>query len=59
MIFHIVVLCPYKEMTETSNSNISKTTHRKLQNIFRDVFAGENLSFCAKKGVKNWANFPD
>ena len=29
------VLCPYKEMTETSYSNISKTTHKNCK-----IFSG-------------------
>ena len=40
---YMVSLCPYKEMAETSNSNLSKTTHRNSQNIFRDDFSSENL----------------
>ena len=46
---YMVVLIPYKEMAEISNWNISKTTHTVGQNIFKDDYSHQYLSFYAKK----------
>ena len=57
---YMVVLIPYKEMVETSNWNISKTTHRNPK-IFSEMIILINIiHFMQKKvGVKKWAHFPD
>ena len=47
-------------MAETSNSNISKTTHRNIKIFSGMIFLVNIFHFMQKKlGVKKLANFPD
>ena len=49
---YMVILFPYKEMAETWNWNISKTTHRiYIYNIFRDDVSIQYLSFYTTKKI--------
>ena len=59
-ISYMVVRFPYKVMAETSNSNISKTTHRNIKIFSGMISLVIIFHFMQKKlGVKILANFPD
>ena len=56
----MVVQFPYKVIAETSNSNISKTTHRSIKIFSGMIFLVNIFHFMQKKlGVKKLADFPD
>ena len=57
---YMVILFPYKVMAETSNIDISKTTHRNIKIFSGMIFLVNIFHFMPKKlGVKKLANFPD